>query len=727
MADVKEGAKVPGQRAMSNESRNAPDVSIIIPSYRGESRITKVLDSIEKQTVLHSRFEVVLVLNGDPDDTPAVVEEWHRRNRTVQLQIHETPVASAANARNIGINKSLGNYVTFVDDDDAIGKFFLRDLLAHASVGRITVAPIYDVDENTLAVKTATYLNNATFQRLGDVVKLDSMPTLAAANAAKLVHSTIARSIQYDSELKSGEDIDFWARAFSYHGLKAYIVDPSVDNGYLRVVRSESVSRQSSSWDFSVVQRVSVMRKLEQTASDCPGSAGALRALIRAQSLHIARFLKEQPELHAEVIDLLRRSGIGDDAVGLLHYFLPKALVVSYAFPPTNDTSGLVMARRVETWRKTVDVVSTRMDNIRSEERSSIAVGAKWIAKHCRLAGPGVFQGWKGIRDFTAGVDRFVQSRLLEISPYDCIYSRAMWPAAHIAAAVQKIRRPEIPWHAEFSDPILYDVAGKERLHELEVDPLVVEILDGLRRAGLPLPDNLNLFGLIEHLVYALADQVIFTNENQRNYMLGYLPSKFSRDAILDRSIVAHQPTLDSTFYNMVNARLRRVPGRIHIGYFGVFYATRGVGQLLDALTASSNTVRNRVVLDIYTDKPVETRELVKLQHLEDTVRVHRYVPYLKFLNLTTKFDWLLVFDSESLGTHDGNPYLPSKLSDYLGSGSRVWAMAEPGSVLSRAQVDIVSTLGDMAETQSILEMLSTTDGYPNQTITDHELGGSGQ
>ena len=136
---------------------------------------------------------------------------------------------------------------------------------------------------------------------------------------------------------------------------------------------------------------------------------------------------------------------------------------------------------------------------------------------------------------------------------------------------------------------------------------------------------------------------------------------------------------------------------------------------------------RSRFVLDIYTDNPVETRELVKLQHLEDTVRVHRYVPYLKFLNLTTKFDWLLVFDSESLGTHDGNPYLPSKLSDYLGSGSRVWAMAEPGSVLSRAQVDIVSTLGDMAETQSILEMLSTTDGYPNQTITDHELGGSGQ
>ena len=41
---------------------------------------------------------------------------------------------------------------------------------------------------------------------------------------------------------------------------------------------------------------------------------------------------------------------------------------------------------------------------------------------------------------------------------------------------------------------------------------------------------------------------------------------------------------------------------------------------------------------------------------------------FFEFLNLTTKFDCLIVNDANTKDYKEINPYLPSKLSDYLGS-----------------------------------------------------------
>ena len=85
-------------------------------------------------------------------------------------------------------------------------------------------------------------------------------------------------------------------------------------------------------------------------------------------------------------------------------------------------------------------------------------------------------------------------------------------------------------------------------------------------------------------------------------------------------------------------------------------------------------------------------------------VRVNGYRPFLEFLNLTTRFDVLLVNDAD----HEGiNPYLPSKLSDYLGSGSDVWAISQPGSVLSREQVAYATSLHDVGAAAEVLTRIA--------------------
>jgi hypothetical protein len=91
---------------------------------------------------------------------------------------------------------------------------------------------------------------------------------------------------------------------------------------------------------------------------------------------------------------------------------------------------------------------------------------------------------------------------------------------------------------------------------------------------------------------------------------------------------------------------------------------------------------------------------------LSDVVVAAPYVPYLEFLNLTTRMDVLLVNDARTRGIHETNPYLPSKWSDYRGSGTDVWAVVEPGSVLSTQDVAYRSELGDVDDAVRVLRAI---------------------
>lgn len=51
---------------------------------------------------------------------------------------------------------------------------------------------------------------------------------------------------------------------------------------------------------------------------------------------------------------------------------------------------------------------------------------------------------------------------------------------------------------------------------------------------GIDIPDNDNVFYWCEKLVYELADEIIFTNKNQLNYMLSY--SDHSKNNVLEKS-----------------------------------------------------------------------------------------------------------------------------------------------------------------------------------------------
>jgi len=93
-----------------------PKVSIIVPVYKAEEYLHECVDSILSQTF--SDFEVFLVNDGSPDNCGRLCEEYKEEDSRVRV-IHQENQGQAA-ARNHAMAQAQGEWICFVDSDDAI-------------------------------------------------------------------------------------------------------------------------------------------------------------------------------------------------------------------------------------------------------------------------------------------------------------------------------------------------------------------------------------------------------------------------------------------------------------------------------------------------------------------------------------------------------------------------------------------------------------------------------
>lgn len=88
--------------------------TIIIPCYKVEKYLHQCVDSVLAQTF--SDYEVILVDDGSPDGSPAICDEYGRKNDKVKV-IHK-PNGGLSDARNAGLDVAQGEYIIFLDSDD---------------------------------------------------------------------------------------------------------------------------------------------------------------------------------------------------------------------------------------------------------------------------------------------------------------------------------------------------------------------------------------------------------------------------------------------------------------------------------------------------------------------------------------------------------------------------------------------------------------------------------
>lgn len=674
-------------------------MSVLIATHQGAERIGTCLQSLVDQTLDPALFEVLVVQNGPACATPAVVEEFRRQHPAHTFRLVESSEAGAGRARNLGIDAARGAHLTIVDDDDWVSPAYLETLLAAARPGVLPAALVANLPEGSRpgdpGADFDNYISRALQPHVGRTVRAVEVSPLLASNAAKLIPTALARAVRYDPSLRSGEDVPFWLAAYARAPFQVHVCgDEAV---YFRTMRADSVSRRDLDLDFNVLQRLDCIAALHRIESTDPDFDRMRKRSVGGQAARIRDYLTAHPEARGQVAAAAAERGVAHRLPWRqLNKGTARDLAVLFCFTPYLDTSALVAARRIREHGLVTDVVSQDMSAVRLTDKSSSLVAEEFLDEVRILPGKVELKGWREVRRFTEGVLEQVADLESAKGPYRSVYSRAMAVGSHFAAAALKLRRPDLVWRAEFSDPLLLNPAGEERAGDMEEDWLSDEIRKGVASAGFdPAPTD-RLFEWAELIAYALADEIVFTNEHQRAFMLDYcrVPAAAERAARI--ATVSHHPTLPSSFYHLVEEPYALEPGVVHVGYFGVFYQTRGLTEVMDALETLPPRERLGLRLHVFTNKIPRLRHEALARGLADVIVVREFVPFLRYLNLTTRFDALIVNDAATAVHHGVNPYLPSKISDYRGSGSPIWSIVEPGSVLSTLPADYRSDLGDV-------------------------------
>lgn len=109
------------------EKQIKPLISVIVPIYNAESTLRKSVDSVLNQTI--TDYEVILVDDGSTDASSVICDEYESNNKLVTV-IHQ-PNGGLSDARNKGIAKAKGKWVTFVDSDDWIESSYIENFVLH--------------------------------------------------------------------------------------------------------------------------------------------------------------------------------------------------------------------------------------------------------------------------------------------------------------------------------------------------------------------------------------------------------------------------------------------------------------------------------------------------------------------------------------------------------------------------------------------------------------------
>lgn len=86
--------------------------SVIIPAYNSEKTIEKTIQSVLSQD--YDDIEIIVVNDGSTDNTEAVVKKFE------QVKYYYQQNAGVSFARNLGLEKSTGNYIQYLDADDLL-------------------------------------------------------------------------------------------------------------------------------------------------------------------------------------------------------------------------------------------------------------------------------------------------------------------------------------------------------------------------------------------------------------------------------------------------------------------------------------------------------------------------------------------------------------------------------------------------------------------------------
>lgn len=99
--------------------------SFIIPAFNAAEHIERCINSIVSQKT-KTKYEIILINDGSTDNSKEIIQDLLLKYPKI-IKYYEQKNQGVSVARNYGVEKSVGKYITFVDADDILGDNFFAN------------------------------------------------------------------------------------------------------------------------------------------------------------------------------------------------------------------------------------------------------------------------------------------------------------------------------------------------------------------------------------------------------------------------------------------------------------------------------------------------------------------------------------------------------------------------------------------------------------------------
>lgn len=197
---------------------NSSLISIIIPVYNCQNYLKRCLDSVFLQD--YSNYEVICIDDGSTDDSAQIAKEYN-----VRYYYQEN--SGQAVARNKGIELAKGEWLCFVDSDDAIQPNYLSKMYKATNNDiDIVVCRIKRINED------GSY-NIDVMKKLGIINNKEALVTVNLGPTNKLIRKEVIKDSRFAGDKLRFEDVLFTTELLT-NSRHINIIDDVLYDYYIR-------------------------------------------------------------------------------------------------------------------------------------------------------------------------------------------------------------------------------------------------------------------------------------------------------------------------------------------------------------------------------------------------------------------------------------------------------------------------------------------------------------
>ena len=202
-------------------------ISVVIPLYNKEKSIAKTIESVLAQT--YTDYEIIVIDDGSTDKSAAVVESIIlslNESNSFIIRLFSKNNGGVSSARNLGIEKSRGEYIALLDGDDQWDKDYLTEQVKmihdfpEAAMWGINYAELY----NGKLVRTlATGLPDGYRGYVENYFQMPNRNSDLFCSSSVVIRREVFDKVgMFDERMKYSEDIDMWYRIIANYQVAFY-------------------------------------------------------------------------------------------------------------------------------------------------------------------------------------------------------------------------------------------------------------------------------------------------------------------------------------------------------------------------------------------------------------------------------------------------------------------------------------------------------------------------